>query len=123
MKTKTKKSNIKEWRDLMNTSELDRYADKEGLNMETHENCKEAAQALFEKKYASKKKVKRISYNLWIDIEKHVEYTDGSSSSKNIAVNEPFLTSAGQFNTLAEARKQMKKIDGVFSGDFRKKKS
>jgi len=65
---------------------------------------------------ASKQVVAKVSYQLWITIEKHTEYVDGTEKYEDLKDEE--TRSVGRFSTLEEAYEQMSDVADNNSGDF-----
>lgn len=61
------------------------------------------------------KSVKKRTYKLWVSIEEHIEFEDGSDEYKDIEYN---TVSAGKFDTLCEAELRMNLISETFERDF-----
>ena len=57
------------------------------------------------------KKIKKTTYTLWIQIEEHIEYTDGTEKYKDIKDE---TATAGRFNKLKDAVESMEKINDIY---------
>ncbi len=58
-----------------------------------------------------KKKVAERTFKLWVTVEEHIIYDDGSDDYKDV---EDDTASAGQFGTIEEAERQMELIHETF---------
>jgi hypothetical protein len=64
---------------------------------------------------ASKKVVAKVTYKLWVNIEKHVEYTDGTDTYEDLKNEE--TRSVGEYNSLEDAYEQMNLLSDMHQGD------
>jgi len=62
-----------------------------------------------------RKKVAKKTYKLWVTIEEHIVYEDGSDEYRDI---EEDTVSAGEFSQIQAARLRMDLVSETFGGDF-----
>lgn len=70
------------------------------------------------KHLAAKKVVVKESFTVWMIIEKHTEFADGTEKYEDLKESE--TRSGGRFSTLEEAEEQMEEIASEHQGDFTK---
>lgn len=64
---------------------------------------------------AKKKTIARKSYKLWIQIEEHIEYSDGTEKYRDMKEEE--TRSIGCFNKLEDANEQMQTLGEIHMKD------
>lgn len=63
-----------------------------------------------------KSKVIKKDYKVWVVIEERTEFEDGSEEFKDLKDN---TQSAGHFDSIEEAERQLSNINSNYGGDFR----
>ncbi len=62
-----------------------------------------------------KKKIIKKSYTLWITIEQHTEFSDGTEKYEDLKNDD--TRSVGRFTKIKDAREQMQTLGDIHMGD------